>query len=78
MTKRMKKAFLVLAMAFVMGAFGLGSGAAFEAAIAPDQVRAVCEDDNCDGASSCRAVWGSRENCSLDENSCTTSKCGVE
>ena len=77
MIKTMKKAFVALAIAFGVSAFGLGSGAAFETAIAPDQVRASCEDDKCDGASSCVNTSNAYQ-CNVNDDRCWTYACGPE
>ncbi len=76
MTKRLKKALTILALAFAVSGLGLVGGAAFEAVIAPDQVRATCEDQKCDGADDCTDAQG--QGCDDNINDCTTYNCGVE
>lgn len=76
MTKRLKKALTMLALAFVVSALGLVSGTAFEAALTPDQVQAMCENQKCLGSDDCQD--SSAEGCDNDAEDCTTYKCGPE
>lgn len=77
MIKTLQKTLAVLALAVVVSIIGLGSGAVFEAAIAPDQVRADCVEALCDGEARC-VHTSDAYNCEQDEDSCVTWECGVE
>ena len=78
MTKRLKKALTILALAFVVSTLGLVSGAAFEAAIASDQVRADCGGEKCDGIDKCR-LTANVTGCDIDPGfTCITYECPLE
>lgn len=74
-----KKLFALLALAATMGALGTGTGLTMRSAFAQDEIApgTGCEQDECEGGTTCKDNGGQQTSCSMSGGGCVTGGCAA-
>lgn len=76
MMSRMRKFVGIIGLAILASGAGLVSGSAVQATMSSPPVVASCEQDECEGGSSCTANSGNDTTCDMTgDNKCETGAC---
>ncbi len=74
---RIQKLLGIAGLAISAGAFGSVSGSAVHTAFAPTSVIAGCEDDECEGGTTCKDNPGGNTECPMEGSGCKTRGCAA-
>jgi hypothetical protein len=74
---RIHKLLGIAGLAISAGAFGSISGSAVHTTFSPPSVFAGCEDDECEGGTTCKDNAGGNTECPMEGSGCKTKGCAA-
>lgn len=74
---RLNRLVALLALVTTMGALGTAGGLTVRSAFAQSELESGCEQDECEGGTTCKDNSGHNTSCSYDGSRCATDGCAA-